>query len=80
MKFNENVGTGVNSYMFRQSLGVCACITPFNFPAMVLMWMFPIAHMHSMDGVRFFTRTKTTKKHWPPAMRTDPEFTMPTLG
>ena len=42
-EFSENVGTGVDSYMIRQPLGVVAGITPFNFPAMVPMWMFPIA-------------------------------------
>ena len=41
--FSENVGTGVDSHMIRQSLGVVAGITPFNFPAMVPMWMFPVA-------------------------------------
>jgi len=39
----ENVGTNVDSYSIRQALGVAAGITPFNFPAMVPMWMFPIA-------------------------------------
>ncbi len=39
----ENVGTNVDSYSFRQPLGVVAGITPFNFPAMVPMWMFPVA-------------------------------------
>jgi len=39
----ENVGTNVDSYSIRQALGVVAGITPFNFPAMVPMWMFPIA-------------------------------------
>ena len=39
----ENVGTNVDSYSIRQPLGVVAGITPFNFPAMVPMWMFPIA-------------------------------------
>lgn len=38
-----NVGTGVDSYSLMQPLGVCAGISPFNFPAMVPMWMFPIA-------------------------------------
>ena len=42
-EFSENVGTGVDSYMIRQPLGVVAGITPFNFPAMVPMWMFPVA-------------------------------------
>ncbi|MGD9508877.1 MAG: CoA-acylating methylmalonate-semialdehyde dehydrogenase [Geminicoccaceae bacterium] len=40
---SENVGTGVDSHSLRQPLGVVAGITPFNFPAMVPMWMFPIA-------------------------------------
>ena len=39
----ENVGTGVDSHSLRQPLGVVAGITPFNFPAMVPMWMFPVA-------------------------------------
>ena len=42
-EFTENVGTDVDSWSIRQPLGVCAGITPFNFPAMVPMWMFPIA-------------------------------------
>ena len=42
-EFSENVGTNVDSYSMRQALGVCAGITPFNFPAMVPMWMFPVA-------------------------------------
>ena len=41
--FTENVGTDVDSWSLRQPLGVCAGITPFNFPAMVPMWMFPVA-------------------------------------
>jgi malonate-semialdehyde dehydrogenase (acetylating)/methylmalonate-semialdehyde dehydrogenase len=41
--FSENVSTGVDSYSIRQPLGVVAGITPFNFPAMVPMWMFPLA-------------------------------------
>ncbi|HMA90306.1 MAG TPA: CoA-acylating methylmalonate-semialdehyde dehydrogenase, partial [Burkholderiales bacterium] len=42
-EFSENVGTGVDTHTLRQPVGVCAGITPFNFPAMVPMWMFPIA-------------------------------------
>jgi malonate-semialdehyde dehydrogenase (acetylating)/methylmalonate-semialdehyde dehydrogenase len=42
-EFTEEVGTGVDSYSMRQPLGVVAGITPFNFPAMVPMWMFPVA-------------------------------------
>ena len=41
--FTENVGTNIDSWSVRQPLGVCAGITPFNFPAMVPMWMFPLA-------------------------------------
>jgi malonate-semialdehyde dehydrogenase (acetylating)/methylmalonate-semialdehyde dehydrogenase len=41
--FSENAGTGVDAYSIRQPVGVVAGITPFNFPAMVPMWMFPIA-------------------------------------
>jgi malonate-semialdehyde dehydrogenase (acetylating)/methylmalonate-semialdehyde dehydrogenase len=39
----ENVGTSIDSHSVRQPLGVVAGITPFNFPAMVPMWMFPVA-------------------------------------
>ena len=42
-EFSENVSQGVDSYSLRQPLGVAAGITPFNFPAMVPMWMFPVA-------------------------------------
>ena len=42
-EFTENVGTDVDSWSLRQPLGICAGITPFNFPAMVPMWMFPVA-------------------------------------
>lgn len=38
-----NVGRGVDSYSMMQPVGVCAGITPFNFPAMVPLWMFPVA-------------------------------------
>ena len=42
-EFSENVSTDVDSYSLRQPLGVVAGITPFNFPAMVPMWMYPLA-------------------------------------
>ena len=42
-EITEEVGSGVDSYAVRQPLGVVAGITPFNFPAMVPMWMFPVA-------------------------------------
>ncbi|QNI37273.1 CoA-acylating methylmalonate-semialdehyde dehydrogenase [Edaphobacter albus] len=42
-EFSEQVGTDIDSWSMRQPLGVVAGITPFNFPAMVPMWMFPVA-------------------------------------
>jgi malonate-semialdehyde dehydrogenase (acetylating)/methylmalonate-semialdehyde dehydrogenase len=42
-EFSENVSTEVDSYSIRQPIGVVAGITPFNFPVMVPMWMFPVA-------------------------------------
>ncbi len=39
----ENVANGVDTYFIRQPIGVCAGITPFNFPAMIPLWMFPMA-------------------------------------
>jgi malonate-semialdehyde dehydrogenase (acetylating)/methylmalonate-semialdehyde dehydrogenase len=42
-EFSEQVSTDVDAYSFRQPLGVCAGITPFNFPIMVPMWMHPVA-------------------------------------
>ncbi|HET7810560.1 MAG TPA: CoA-acylating methylmalonate-semialdehyde dehydrogenase [Steroidobacteraceae bacterium] len=42
-EFADNVGAGVDCFSLRQPLGVAAGITPFNFPAMVPLWMFPVA-------------------------------------
>ena len=42
-EYSENVGTAVDTHTVRQPVGVCAGITPFNFPAMVPLWMFPVA-------------------------------------
>jgi malonate-semialdehyde dehydrogenase (acetylating)/methylmalonate-semialdehyde dehydrogenase len=42
-EYTEQIGRGVDNWSVRQPLGVCAGITPFNFPAMVPMWMFPVA-------------------------------------
>lgn len=41
--FTEEVATDIDSYSIRQPLGVCVGITPFNFPAMIPLWMFPMA-------------------------------------
>ncbi len=42
-EFSQNVGTEIDSWSIRQPIGVTAGITPFNFPAMVPMWMYPIS-------------------------------------
>ncbi|WP_434032732.1 CoA-acylating methylmalonate-semialdehyde dehydrogenase [Cupriavidus sp. a3] len=42
-EFSENVAGGVDTYTLRQPIGVCAGITPFNFPGMIPLWMFPMA-------------------------------------
>lgn len=42
-EFAENVAGGVDTYCIRQPIGVCAGISPFNFPAMIPLWMFPMA-------------------------------------
>ncbi|MBL6933322.1 MAG: CoA-acylating methylmalonate-semialdehyde dehydrogenase, partial [Rhodospirillales bacterium] len=42
-EYSENVGSNIDSYTLRQPVGVVAGITPFNFPAMVPMWMYPVA-------------------------------------
>ena len=39
----ENVARGIDAYSYTQALGVCTGITPFNFPAMIPLWMFPMA-------------------------------------
>ena len=42
-EYTDSVGTEIDSWSMRQPLGVCVGITPFNFPAMVPMWMYPVA-------------------------------------
>ena len=42
-EITENIGVGIDSHAVRQPVGVAVGITPFNFPAMVPMWMFPVA-------------------------------------
>jgi len=42
-EFSGQIGAGVDSWSMRQPVGVCAGITPFNFPVMVPLWMFPVA-------------------------------------
>ena len=42
-EFSRHVGPAIDTHSDRQPLGVCAGITPFNFPAMVPMWMYPVA-------------------------------------
>ena len=42
-EFSDQVGRGVDTFSMRHPVGVCVGITPFNFPAMVPLWMFPVA-------------------------------------
>jgi malonate-semialdehyde dehydrogenase (acetylating)/methylmalonate-semialdehyde dehydrogenase len=42
-EFSENIAGGIDSFMIRQPLGVCGCITPFNFPGMIPFWFLPYA-------------------------------------
>ena len=42
-EFSENISTGIDEFMIRQPLGVCACIAPFNFPGMIPFWFLPYA-------------------------------------
>ncbi len=42
-EFSENVATGIDEFMIRQSVGVCVCISPFNFPGMIPFWFLPYA-------------------------------------
>lgn len=42
-EYSENIATGIDEYMVRQPLGVCACISPFNFPGMIPFWFLPYA-------------------------------------
>ncbi|SEI52513.1 malonate-semialdehyde dehydrogenase (acetylating) / methylmalonate-semialdehyde dehydrogenase [Dyadobacter sp. SG02] len=42
-EFSENIAPGIDEFMIRQPLGVCACIAPFNFPGMIPFWFLPYA-------------------------------------
>jgi len=42
-EFSENVATGIDEFMIRQPVGICACIAPFNFPGMIPFWFLPYA-------------------------------------
>lgn len=42
-EFSENIATGIDEFMIRQAVGVCACISPFNFPGMIPFWFLPYA-------------------------------------
>jgi malonate-semialdehyde dehydrogenase (acetylating)/methylmalonate-semialdehyde dehydrogenase len=42
-EFSENIAPGIDEFMIRQPLGVCACISPFNFPGMIPFWFLPYA-------------------------------------
>lgn len=42
-EFSEDIARGIDEFMIRQPLGVCACISPFNFPGMIPFWFLPYA-------------------------------------
>ncbi len=42
-EFSENIASGIDEFMIRQPIGVCACISPFNFPGMIPFWFLPYA-------------------------------------
>ncbi|HKZ38113.1 MAG TPA: aldehyde dehydrogenase family protein, partial [Chryseolinea sp.] len=42
-EFSENIAKGIDEFMIRQALGVCACVAPFNFPGMIPFWFLPYA-------------------------------------
>ena len=42
-EFSENVANGIDEFMIRQPIGVCACVSPFNFPGMIPFWFLPYA-------------------------------------
>ena len=42
-EFSENIAKGIDEFMIRQALGVCACVSPFNFPGMIPFWFLPYA-------------------------------------
>lgn len=42
-EFSENIATGIDEFMIRQPVGVCACVSPFNFPGMIPFWFLPYA-------------------------------------
>ncbi len=42
-EFSENIASGIDEFMIRQPVGVCACISPFNFPGMIPFWFLPYA-------------------------------------
>ena len=66
--FTDQVSTGIDNWTMRQPLGVVAGVTPFNFPVMVPMWMFPVAtgniHMGTMTGKLKGVTPATTPKGW----------------
>lgn len=42
-EFSENIASGIDEFMIRQPIGICACISPFNFPGMIPFWFLPYA-------------------------------------
>ena len=63
--YTDQVSTGIDNWTMRQSLGVVAGITPFNFPCMVPCWMFPVA---IACGNSFILKPSEPTARWPPAL------------
>lgn len=61
----ENVSKGMDTYSYKVPLGVCAGIAPFNFPAMIPLWMFPVALVSGTFPLLtcFFSRARLRCSH-----------------
>src|ERR1019366_9041569 len=71
--FSSQVAVGVDVHSFRESLGVVAAITPFNFPIMVPLWM-------TANGCRRSAEPRTTWWSWPTPTSTSPRMPPSTLA
>jgi len=69
--FSENVSTGVDVYTLRQPLGVVGIISPFNFPAMVPLWFFPIAIAAGNTVVLKPSEKDPSASNWMAALMTE---------
>ncbi len=70
-EYSENVSTGVDVYTLRQPLGVVGIISPFNFPAMVPLWFFPIAIAAGNTVVLKPSEKDPSASNWMAALMTE---------